>query len=137
MAGEKQGFLEVEHTADWELQVWAPNLNSLFEQAAAGMYLLSGTVLDKGERVVRAVKLEAPDAEALLVSFLSELLFWGETEGLGFDEFSIQVTAGGLQGEVQGSKIKAQEKEIKAVTFHQMHIRESSRGLEVNIVFDV
>ena len=40
------GYREIEHTADWELKVWAPDLRGLLEQAARGMYALSGIILD-------------------------------------------------------------------------------------------
>jgi SHS2 domain-containing protein len=36
------GYREREHTADWELEVWAPDLPRLLEQAARGMYRLAG-----------------------------------------------------------------------------------------------
>ena len=36
------GFREHAHTADWELEVWAPDLPALLEQAAHGMYAISG-----------------------------------------------------------------------------------------------
>ena len=37
------GFLEVSHTADRSLRVWAPTMDELFSQAARGMYQLMGT----------------------------------------------------------------------------------------------
>jgi len=43
MDNSQSGFREREHTADWELQVWAPSFSGLLEQAARGMYALSGT----------------------------------------------------------------------------------------------
>ena len=38
---------------------------------------------------------------------------------------------------MEGGTLRSQEKEIKAVTFHNLEVRESERGLEVEIVFDV
>jgi len=35
-------YVEVEHTADWALRVWAPTLEELFVDAARGMYELAG-----------------------------------------------------------------------------------------------
>ena len=137
MNDNRQGFREIEHTADWELHIWAPDLAALFEQAAVGMYKLSGTVLESGVRVTHPLKISATDHESLLVSFLAELLFFGESEGLGFDEYSFQISEGTLSGEIRGTTILAQEKEIKAVTFHEMEILTTSLGLAVNIVFDV
>ena len=42
------GYRELEHTADWELEAWADDLPGLLEQAARGMYALSGVRLDGG-----------------------------------------------------------------------------------------
>ena len=50
MAKQSSGFREKEHTADWELDVWAPDLPALLEQAARGMYWLMGARLEEGAR---------------------------------------------------------------------------------------
>jgi SHS2 domain-containing protein len=131
------GFLEHEHTADWELEVWAPDLPALLQQAALGMYTLSGIQLEPGPRQSRSFQLEAADRETLLVSFLEQLLYMGEMEGLGFDEFEIDWNSGRLRVELGGAPIESQAKEIKAVTYHNLEIRETERGLEANLVFDV
>ncbi|MFC2053874.1 archease, partial [Chloroflexota bacterium] len=36
MKREIAGFREIEHTADWELEVWAPDILELLKQAAIG-----------------------------------------------------------------------------------------------------
>lgn len=131
------GFRELEHTADWELHVWAPDLPALLEYAARGMYSLSGTRLQPEPRLQRCLKFSAPDAETLLVSFLSELLYLGESEGLGFDRFTFDLQDAQLQASVEGAPIADQSKEIKAVTYHKLAILRTQRGLEVKIVFDV
>ena len=80
------GFEEMEHTADWELRVWAADLIHLLDQAARGMYALSQLELAAGPRVARSFEIPFVDAESLLVDFLSEILFFGEGEGLAFDK---------------------------------------------------
>jgi hypothetical protein len=45
MTHSTAGFREIEHTADWELEVWAPDLPALLEQAGRGMYALAGVRL--------------------------------------------------------------------------------------------
>jgi SHS2 domain-containing protein len=131
------GYQEVEHTADWQLEVWAPDLPLLFEQAALGMYALSDTRLEPEARLTREIELQGQDPESLLVSFLTELLYLGESQGLGFDGFDLQINGAYLFAQVEGAPIQTQSKEIKAVTYHNLEIRETSRGLEVSIVFDV
>ena len=132
------GYRELAHTADWELEAWAPDLTGLLEQAARGMYAISGTRLDAGERHTRLLDLRALDAESLLVRFLTELLWLGQQDGLAFDTFLFTLSPGwSLQVELGGASIASIEKDIKAVTYHNLVIRRLARGLAVNIVFDV
>ena len=132
------GYRELAHTADWELKVWAPDLTGLLEQAARGMYAISGTRLDAGERHTRSLDLRALDAESLLVRFLTELLWLGQQDGLAFDTFLFTLSPGwSLQVALGGASIVSIEKDIKAVTYHNLVIRRLARGLAVNIVFDV
>lgn len=131
------GYREIEHTADWELEVWAPDFPSLLEQAAMGMYSLAGTRLAPGPRTTRMLSLAGMDDESTLVSFLNELVWLGESEGLGFDQFEISRVGDRISAHLSGAAIESQSKEIKAVTYHKLLIRKSHRGLEVNIVFDV
>jgi SHS2 domain-containing protein len=132
------GYREIEHTADWELEVWAPNLSTLLEQAARGMYTLAGTHLQPGPRKIKQLSLNSLDAESLLVDFLDELLWLGEDEGLAFEQFKISIqNNSSLDAVLVGALIAQQTKEIKAVTYHNLRIIKSLRGLEVRIVFDV
>jgi len=131
------GFFEREHTADWELEVWAPDFLGLLDQAARGMYALSGIRLDAGSRQSHVLHLSAYDRESLLVKFLSELLVLGEQERLGFDLFTFLLEGSSLRVILEGAAICSQDKEIKAVTYHNLSVRETEEGLKVNIVFDV
>ena len=132
------GFREHAHTADWELEVWAPDLPSLLEQAARGMYALSGTKLQKEKHQVSKIALQAEDAEGLLVRFLSELLWLEQEQDIGFDGFDIRVDDHyNLHAELTGCAVASIDKEIKAVTYHNLAVEDTPRGLRVNIVFDV
>ena len=131
------GYREVEHTADWELAVWAPDLPGLLIQAALGMFALSGASLHAAPRQTCQLDMPAADPERLLVAFLSELLWLGERDGLAFDSFDLSLKADRLYARLEGAPIASQAKEIKAVTFHNLAIHQSGSGLEANIVFDV
>ena len=134
---ENAGFEEREHTADWSLHVWAPDLAGLIEQAAKGMADLSGIKTDDKERVTRTIKIESTDAEGLLVNFLTEVLHLMDTAGLIFDTFNLVVAENVVNAKMEGSPILERKKEIKAVTYHNLKIEKKSRGLEAEIVFDV
>jgi SHS2 domain-containing protein len=131
------GFRERPHTADWALDVWAADLPSLLRHAALGMYALMGVRTQSSPRVTHHFDLPLVDPESLLVSFLSELLYLGGRDGIGFDTFDLSLTDSILQAAVGGAPIVTQAKEIKAVTYHNLQVRHTRRGLETTIVFDV
>lgn len=137
MNNKTAGFREHEHTADWELEVWAPTLSALLKQAAQGMYTLSGIQLAGEPHRQETIQIEAHDAEGLLVEFLQELLYIGQIDGVGFDTFDIQVENLKLKATLSGSPIESIKKEIKAVTYHNLEVRKTDEGFETRIVFDV
>jgi len=137
MDTQAAGYREVEHTADWELRVWAPDLGGLLEQAAQGMYTLAGAHLKDGPRVARKLELPLRDPESLLVKFLTELLYYGEQEGLAFDQFELSLEGDLLHARLGGAPLARLNKEIKAVTYHNLAVVKTERGLEASIVFDV
>ena len=131
------GFEELSHIADWSLRVWADNLPGLLVESARGMNWLAGAELANKPRIKKTFETEEPDNESLLVAFLSELVYYAEQENLGFEEFEISIINDRLKVEMHGAPLKSLNKAIKAVTWHKLEIRESARGLEVEIVFDV
>ncbi|HET9913300.1 MAG TPA: archease [Anaerolineales bacterium] len=149
------GFEEIAHTADWSVRVWARDLPSLFAEAVRAMNSLAGTAIVEDARVKRTFESQAPDAESLLVAFLSELVYYQEQENLAFDVFKLEIKSATLtvalpdrawrhvpKGQklkvaMEGAQITSIDKAIKAVTYHNMKIEETSRGIEVVIVFDV
>jgi len=131
------GYEEIPHTADWSIRVWADDLGALLAESAQGMNWLAGAELAQWPRVNKRFETEEPDHESLLVAFLSELVYYAEQENLGFDDFEISIKNDRLKVEMEGAPLKSLSKAIKAVTWHKLEIRESARGLEVEIVFDV
>jgi SHS2 domain-containing protein len=131
------GFEEIPHTADWSVRVWAQDLPSLFAEAARAMNSLSGTAVSGGRRVTRTFESEGLDAESLLVSFLSELVYCQEQESLTFETFEVEVKSNRVKVVMEGAPIASLDKAIKAVTYHNLRINETSKGFETTIVFDV
>ena len=134
-------FEEVPHTADWCLHAWADGLPALFVEAARGMNALSGAQPTSGATTHRSLKLSALDPESLLVAFLSELVYAAEQEHLIFMRFQVGTHEGSddwdAQIEMDGSPLASINKTIKAVTYHNLKIQQTERGVEVEIVFDV
>ena len=133
------GFEEIEHTADWALRIHGSDLRALLINAARGMSCL--LVADQA-RITPTIEahfeLEAYDAESLLVTWLNELVYQAEVEGLVFTKFNLRhVSSTSLQAVVRGDRVDHLQKHIKAVTFHNLEIIETEHGLAATVVFDV
>lgn len=131
------GFRERPHTADWALEVWAPDAPTLLAQAALGMYTLMGVQNRSAPCVSQEFDLAFIDLESLLVGFLTELLYLSQRDGISFDRFDLQLTDDRFHARIGGQPIDYLAKEIKAVTYHDLRVVETKRGLEATIVFDV
>ncbi len=101
------------------------------------MYELSQLEIAKSPRITREFSFPSRDTETLVVDFLSELLFVAEDEQLAFDTFYLSEEENILNAKLEGSDILTREKEIKAVTFHNMNVERNGHDLQVEVVFDV
>jgi SHS2 domain-containing protein len=141
MANNNQaGFEEVSHTADLEIRVYAKDLESLFREAAKGMFYLCGIEgLDRGiSSVNQSISLEAMDYEGLLILFLEELLYRLTEDYMYYDIGKIDIhNEYSLKAQLTGTQIKAYQRDIKAVTYHKLNIQRTDEGYAVNIVFDI
>ncbi len=136
MAGS--GFEEVEHTADWALRAQGANLEELLANAAGGMLALIGAEPGPGDPKAWPVELQASDSEALLVTWLEELLYRMETQRVTFGSMKIRVGPGlRLAAEIEELPLGRLGRQIKAVTYHNLAVEKSPEGLTATLVFDV
>lgn len=132
----------IDHTADINFVVHAPSVTVLYERAAWAMF---SVLTDMGavrpeERT--AISVEAPDRDALMLRWLSELNFEHTTHGKVFSEFTIRTwTDTALTADILGETIDPARHpihtEIKAVTFHGLKIEERASQWHARILFDV
>jgi SHS2 domain-containing protein len=132
-------FEEIEHTADRALRIYGSNLEELLLNAARGMTSLMVTKhIPCSEHREKFVELKAMDSESLLVDWLSELAYWAEIEMLVFHEFKIEsFSPTHLRARIYGTRVSQLEKHIKAVTYHNLEIVQTEKGLTATVVFDV
>lgn len=131
---------EIEHTADWALRVWAPTLPELFAEAARGMYALAGASAPPpaAAPITHTFTFTTVDTEALLVSWLQELLYFTEAEQLVFYAFTLSaLTPTTLTASATGYVSPRLAKVIKAVTYHNLQVQATPAGFETTLVFDV
>jgi SHS2 domain-containing protein len=131
-----------EHTADLGLRVRAPDLDTLFVEAAQALFAAIvedlGTVVP-GQKV--EVKLAGDDPAYLLFDWLNELLFRFDTEHLLFGRFEVGVNATGLSGTAWGEPLDrsrhALDHEVKAITYHGLRVEQTADGWLAEVIVDI
>ena len=142
MTATGAGFELRDHTADIALYVWADSVEGLFRAAAEGFYATVGELRDAATCRSDTIRLEANDLVGLLHDFLSELLFRLETKGERLADFTFD-RLGDTFWEVTVAVARVDEhastfdREVKAVTYHDLNIIRRDGRYEVTIVLDI
>ena len=135
----ERGYEILEHTADVGLRAWGPDLSAVFEQAALGLIAIMGE--GRGPVTRREeIRLDAPDDVALLVDWLSEVLFLFDARSFVPRDIRASVASGGVVAEIDGSDAQRFEQAgpaVKAVTYHDAVVRPTSDGYEARVYLDV
>lgn len=134
---KSQGYQEIDHTADLALQVWGEDFQGLLSQAAKGLYHLLKVNINENIPVRQSFSIELDSREAMLVDFLNELLYLCEDQKQSFRSFSFSEEGHELLVKAEGEQVRSIERNIKAVTFHDLNIHENKTGLETTVTFDV
>ncbi|RMF69228.1 MAG: archease [Calditrichaeota bacterium] len=142
MDERRHRYKQIEHTADAGIQVFGATLGELFENAAFGLFDIIGDLERVEAGLERAVSVTATDLEALLVAWLSELNFLFQTEREIYNEFRVtRIDQAELSAVVGGEKLDLSRHEIytevKAVTYHQLYVKQTAAGWEAQVIFDL
>ena len=135
-------YEEIPHTADMAIRVNGKDLRELFNNAAYGMFVYLADLEGLKSTVSVEIDLKASSKEELLVAWLDELLYNFYTKAIIFFEFDIiSISETSLIAKASGRHVGENrnrlKSEIKAVTYHDLNIKEISEGFTVDIVFDV
>src|SRR5437879_5831823 len=95
-----------EHTADLGLRIRAPDVDTLFAEAAVALFsaIIEDLASVQAKQSVE-VNLTGDDRSYLLFDWLNELLYRFDTEHLLFCRFEVHVTEGGLRGTAWGEPL--------------------------------
>ena len=132
----------LEHTADVGLRINGRTLAELFANAGLGLMALAIEPQKFQEEERRALAVTGADAEQLLVNWLSEILYYMDAEGWAFTRFDITecsptaIAAEGW-GERRDPASRTRAVAVKAVTYHQLAVRETADGFEATVYFDI
>lgn len=138
------GFEIIPHTADMRMRVWGRNLEDIFRHALRGIasYLDPAVfALTKGGLKVREkIKIETVDLNALLIEFLSFIIAQSDMHNAVFTTVKFkELGENFLAGELRGIKVDGPEKDIKAVSYHEIDIHKNPEtGMyETILVFEI
>ena len=143
-------FEQLPHTADIKIRVYGSSMKELFQHALIGMFQEIGPHAQEcekqGERLIcdslpekHEIKVKAIDRDALLVDFLSEALYLSDVNNEAYLDAEIhELTDTTISATLRGVKVTGFDVvEIKAVTHHDLKIKEIDGAWQVDIVFDI
>ena len=147
-AAEMKPYEVIDHTADLCVRVYGENLEALFLNAAKVMFEL---ILEEKEETPPRKNPEykkivlnksGENLDEIFIFWLTELLYLFSVESFIFGRADIQrLSSEGIQAEVEGKTFNPEfywiKTEIKAVTYHELELKQISTGYQAQIIFDV
>lgn len=130
-------YEKLSHLADLKIRAYGKDREEVFRNALFGMSE-SMRPETTDEEAERDVEIKSIDPEALLVDFLSEALYFSQTNKEAyfeaeFKEFSDKE----IKARLKGKKVKVFGEDIKAVTHHDLKLEEKGGTWEAEILFDI
>ncbi len=125
-----------DHTADILFEAYGKNFTEALENAAHAMFSVIGDAKEKEEV---KVKVSAPDRESLVVRFLETLLAEADIRELVFSRVKIE-KFGGKPFEIEATAFgekKRPRDSVKAVTFHELQVKEEKGKCSIRVLLDV
>ena len=118
------------------------SLAELFANAAAGMFSLMADLDGVREAEQRDIDVEARDREALLVRWLTELLYYLDAEEMLFSRFVVEeISDKRLRARALGERIDPARHRlhfgVKAVTRHMLEVAAEDGGYRAQVLFDI
>lgn len=146
MNAEKK-FEFLEHTADAYVAAYGSSLAEAFENAALAMFEVMTDTSKVKPEIEEEVSVEAEDEQALLYSWLEDLLVRFDVSGRVYSRFKVNElnrNSGGklrLKAKVWGEPFNPekhpQKVGVKAITYHRMEIIKQPDGVTVKFILDI
>ena len=140
--GCRRGHATFDHTADVGLEAWGTTLGEALAEAGLGLQaiMLQGSPVQA--RDSRKFRIAADDAAALVVAWLSELLYAFEVDGWLSASFAVSIDADGqLSATARGDTFDAERHVlgvgVKAVSYHELAVQCESDAVHIRVILDV
>jgi SHS2 domain-containing protein len=142
MPKKMKRFETLDHTADIGIIVYGEDLKSLFENAGEALFHLITDQKKVRLRTERKIEIGGESLERLMVDWLSGLLYLHDVENLLFKRFKVEsVGEDGLKAKAKGEffqeGVHVIKTGVKAVTYHQLEVRQEKKVWRARIIFDL
>lgn len=130
----------LEHKADLKIRAFGKIKEELFLNMLLGMQeSLKPEFKMSGEKTKGKIKIKSLDLPALLVDFLSEVLYQNQVNKETYNDIRFKkFTDTEIEAEIFGKKIEGFGEDIKAVTYHNLDIRQrEDKIFEATVLFDI
>ena len=131
----------INHTADIGIIITGRFLTEIFWKAMhATADILSGGI-EVFPRMERGFSTKEENPETALVSILEEIVYFFEKESFLPSRCSVNIREDSYDIKLRGDIVSAEDikngTEIKAVTYHQLKIKEVPGGYQATVIFDI
>ncbi len=131
-----------DHTAEVGVRAFGRRQEELFQNMALGMFDLMVDVEKVQPHRELKIEVSADNVEELLIAWLRELLYQCDTQRQVFSHFEIsRLEENSLVAVAKGEPIDLKrhgcKKEVKAVTYYGLSVREKNGIWEAEVIFDI
>ena len=132
-------YRELDHIADWAIEVWGQDLAALFEHAAVALFEMQGADMTVEPTVTVVASCQGMDLETLLVAWLNELLYLSEMNDALFTRFEVAIDGDlepTLTASVRGIPGRGHLAHVKAITYYHLTVEQGAEGWRATVTFD-
>lgn len=137
-------YLENEATADLAIRAIGMDLREAFENTALALINAMFDTDKVEEQEIKLVTREAKDLKSLLYDFLEDVLYFHDAEGLVFKTVSVESLneeEPGIKAVFKGEVFNPEKHEVKnsvkAITYFGMKIKNTNKGVEIELTVDL
>jgi SHS2 domain-containing protein len=138
---ETRSFEVLEHPADIGFRAFGEDLPELYANAALAMLSIAGDPEAAAPREEHRITVESGDREALMVDWLSEVLYWYDGKRFAFREFRVELEGNRIEATGVGEPRDAERHRarliVKAVTWHQLKVERRGDKWVAEVYLDI
>ncbi len=133
----------LEHPADLKIRAFGKDLPEVFVNMAKAVAWQQLQIPNHKTQISKEeedIFVESDDLNALLVDWLSEILYRSDINKkvyINFEIIEFSESPYKIKARIKGAPVEAKNIDIKAATYHDLKIEKIADGWEATVVFDI